>query len=183
MHGRRRNRDPAGRLTFPSRGAASIEVAPLSSDRSPNMTDCFAFQLDLRVVVTDQAEVMKAWEVLTRAAAGLGMGHWGVRARSVCAHFLPLRSGADHRWWPVVTAAEWKIPDPPEARVKAVRVVETGQRWNRIDADVEVFGGYWVVDNPVTVPPPQLLDWPGLLVHGRHLVECDPVGSHSESAS
>jgi hypothetical protein len=69
------------------------------------------------------------------------------------------------------SAAEWRLPEEPGQDVQAVRVVDTGQRWNRLTALV----GHWIVDNPLVVPPPQVLSWPALLAHGRHLVAADHV--------
>lgn len=60
------------------------------------------------------------------------------------------------------------MPQSPGPEIEAVRVVATGQRWNRFPT-WHPLDGHWIVDKPVAVPPPQILDWPGLLVHGHHL--------------
>ncbi len=73
-----------------------------------------------------------------------------------------------------MTSTEWAIPAPPAEDVHAVRVVETGQRWNRLP-ESSPLAGFWIVDNPVAVPPPQVLDWPNLLVHGKRLAPTAPL--------
>jgi hypothetical protein len=73
---------------------------------------------------------------------------------------------------------EWALPEPPNVDVQAVRVVDTGQRWNRlVDGPM---AGYWIVDNPVAVPPPQCLDWHSLLVHGKRLERAEPLWSEQQ---
>ncbi len=63
--------------------------------------------------------------------------------------------------------------EAPGDDIRAVRVVATGQRWNRIPDGPMC--GYWIVDNPLAVPPPQLLDWKGLLTHGERLVPAESL--------
>lgn len=73
----------------------------------------------------------------------------------------------------VVARPEWILPTEPDPEIHAVRVLKTGQRWNRLSGP-EAFAGMWCVDSPTTAAYPQLLTWPQLLAHGEHLVATDP---------
>jgi hypothetical protein len=76
----------------------------------------------------------------------------------------------------------YRLPDEPGSEVEAVRVADTGQRWNRIPRSHQL-AGFWVVDNPVAVPPPHILTWDVLVAHGKHLVDAEPLWSEGGVAN
>jgi hypothetical protein len=65
---------------------------------------------------------------------------------------------------------EWMLPQEPGPEVKAVAVADTDVIWHRLDPQGPL-AGYWCVDKAMTAPPPQVLDWPGLLAHAKHVVD------------
>jgi hypothetical protein len=77
------------------------------------------------------------------------------------------------------------MPPEPDASVTAVRInnpdhANRGQRWNRMPHPRELgpvysgFAGLWMVDRPVTSPPPQTLTWSRLIAYAGSVEACAP---------